>query len=100
MKTVRGKIGDITTRKRLSNPLGEVVKYLNLVIRGWRNYFRIGNSTRQLQDLDRYVRQRLWRCVRSGIGTRGRWNEQAFNALIAGSGLEYFYSPGTCGSRP
>jgi group II intron reverse transcriptase/maturase len=45
MKAVRVKIRQITTRKRLSNPLDEVVKYLNKVIRGWRNYFRIGNST-------------------------------------------------------
>ncbi len=42
MKAVRDKICQITSRKRLSNPPEEVVKYLNLVIRGWRNYFRIG----------------------------------------------------------
>ena len=100
MKTVREKIRGITTRKRLSNPLDEVVKYLNLVIRGWRNYFRLGNSTRQLQDLDRYVRQRLRHWIRTKKGTRGRWNEQAVNALIAGSGLEYFYLSGRWGSGP
>jgi RNA-directed DNA polymerase len=52
MKAVRRKIHDITTRKRLSNLLEEVIKYLNRVIRGWRNYFRIGNSTMKLQQLD------------------------------------------------
>jgi hypothetical protein len=66
MKAVRARIRQITTRKRLSNPLEEVVKYLNKVIRGWRNYLRIGNSTEKLQDLDCYVRQRLRRFVRSG----------------------------------
>jgi group II intron reverse transcriptase/maturase len=100
MKAVREKIRDITTRKRLSNPLEEVVKYLNLVIRGWRNYFRIGHSTRQLQALDRYVRQRLRHWVRTKKGARGRWNEPAFNALMAGCGLEYFYPSGRGGSRP
>ncbi|MFQ5645061.1 MAG: group II intron reverse transcriptase/maturase [Thiogranum sp.] len=97
MKVVRAKIRQITTRKRLSNPLEEVVKYLNKVIRGWRNYFRIGNSTEKLQDLDRYVRQRLRQWERSRKGARGRWNEQAFSALLARSGLERFYVPGTCG---
>jgi RNA-directed DNA polymerase len=97
MKVVRAKIRQITTRKRLSNPLEEVVKYLNKVIRGWRNYFRIGNSTKKLQDLDCYVRQRLRQWERSRKGTRGSWNEQAFNALLARSGLERFYVPGTCG---
>jgi group II intron reverse transcriptase/maturase len=100
MKAVRVRVHQITIRKRLSNPLEEVVKYLNLVIRGWRNYFRIGNSTKKLQDLDRYVHQRLRQWVRSQKGARGRWNEEAFNALLERSGLESFYIPGTCGSRP
>ena len=97
MKAVRDRIGQITMRKRLSNPLEEVVKYLNLVIRGWRSYFRIGNSTKKLQDLDRYVRQRVRRFVRSGKGARGSWEEKVFHALLAQSGLESFYVPGTCG---
>jgi RNA-directed DNA polymerase len=100
MKVVRARIHQITARKRLSNPLEEVVKYLNKVIRGWRNYFRIGNSTKRLQDLDRYVRQRLRQWVRSQKGARGHWSEKAFNALIVRSGLEYFYPDGVCGSRP
>jgi RNA-directed DNA polymerase len=100
MKAVRARIHQITTRKRLSNPLEEVVKYLNKIIRGWRNYFRIGNSTKKLQDLDRYVRQRLRQWLRSRKGERGRWSEKAFNAVLAQSGVESFYVPGTCGSRP
>lgn len=95
MKAVRAKIHDITTRKTLSNPLAEVVKHLNPIIRGWRNYFRIGNSTRKLQDLDRYVRQRLRQWERSRKGARGHWNETAFNALLAQCRLEYFYPAGS-----
>lgn len=100
MKAVRSKIHDITTRKRLSNPLAEVIKYLNRVIRGWRNYFRIGNSTMKLQQLDRYVRQRLQQWMRSQKGSRGHWSEHAFETLITQSGLEYFYRSGICVSRP
>jgi RNA-directed DNA polymerase len=100
MKAVRTRIHGITTRKRLSNPLEEVVKYLNKVIRGWRTYFRIGNSTVKLQDLDRYVRQRLRQWLRSRKGARGRWSEKAFVAVLGQSGLEFFYISGTCGSRP
>jgi RNA-directed DNA polymerase len=97
MKAVRARVHDITTRKRLSNPLEEVVKYLNKVIRGWRNYFRIGNSTKKLQDLDRYVRHRLRQWLRSRKGARGCWSEKAFHAVVARSGVEFFYLPGTCG---
>jgi RNA-directed DNA polymerase len=96
VKAVREKIRQITARKRLSNPLEEVIKYLNRVIRGWRNYFRIGNSTKKFQDLDRYVGERLRRWMRWIRGARGRWNEKAFTNLIAQSGLEYFFKQGMC----
>jgi RNA-directed DNA polymerase len=93
MKAIRSKIHDITTRKRLSNPLMEVIKYLNRVIRGWRNYFRIGNSTRKLQQLDQYVQERLRRWVRK---LKGKWSEKGYLLLMAQSGLEYFYQTGIC----
>jgi RNA-directed DNA polymerase len=96
MKTVRKKIHEITERKRLSNSLEEVIKYLNLVIRGWRNYFRIGNSSMKLQDLDQYVRQRVEQWVRTQKGPRAHWSESAFEGRIARNGLEYFYLSGIC----
>jgi len=55
MKTVRSKIRQITDRSRKRLPLAKIVGDLNPVIRGWRNYFSIGNSTQKLKDLDRYV---------------------------------------------
>jgi len=100
MKAVRSKIHYITERMRLSNPLSEVIKFLNKVIRGWRNYFRTGNCTLKFQQLDRYVRYRLEQWVRSKQGSRGHWNEHAFRALITQHGLEYFYLPGICALKP
>jgi len=96
IKAVREKIRQVTARKRWSNPLEEVVKYLNRVIRGWRNYFRIGNSTKKFQSLDRPVWERLRRRVRWIKGARGRWNEKALSMLMARSGLEYFFKVGVC----
>ena len=96
MQSVRERIHVITTRKRLSNPPEEVVKYLNLVIRGWRNYFRIGNSTKKFQDLDRYVRLRLRQLARTRKGAKGIWSEKDFDAWVKHSGLVYFYSTGIC----
>jgi RNA-directed DNA polymerase len=97
MKAVREKIRQITTRKRLSNPLTEVIRYLNRVIRGWRNYFGIGNSSRQLQGLDYYIEHRIRRWVSSSKGKR-KWKERAFKATMLSSGLAYFYQPGRCGA--
>lgn len=100
MKAVRSKIHTITERKSLSNPLSEVIKYLNRVIRGWRNYFRIGNCTLKFQQLDRYVRWRLEQWVKSKLGPRAHWNEHAFRAMLLQHGLEYFYLSGVCAVKP
>jgi len=94
MKVIRSKIHFITARMRLSNPLSEVIKFLNRVIRGWRNYFRFGNCTLKFQQLDRYVRDRLEQWVRSQQGPRGHWDELTFRALLLQHGLEYFYLSG------
>jgi RNA-directed DNA polymerase len=100
MIAVRSKIHFITERMRLSNTLPEVIKFLNRVIRGWRNYFRIGNCTLKFQQLDRYVRSRLEQWVRAKLGSRGHWNELAFRALMTEHGLEYFYLHGICAVKP
>jgi len=96
MMNIRRKIHFITERKRLSNTPDEVIKFLNMVIRGWRNYFRIGNCTLKFQQLDRYVRYRLEQWIRAKLGSRGQWNEIAFRALITQLGLEFFYRTGIC----
>jgi RNA-directed DNA polymerase len=96
MMNIRLKIHFITERKRLSNTPDEVIKFLNMVIRGWRNYFRIGNCALKFQQLDRYIRYRLEQWVRAKLGSRGQWNEIAFRALITQLGLEFFYRTGIC----
>ena len=100
MMSIRSKIHFITERMRLSNTLSEVIKFLNRVIRGWRNYFRIGNCTLKFQQLDRFVRYRLEQWLRAKIGSRGHWKELAFRALIIQHGLDYFYLPGICAVEP
>lgn len=100
MVSIRSKIHFITERMRLSNSLSEVIKFLNRVIRGWRNYFRIGNCTLKFQQLDRFVRYRLEQWLRARIGSRGHWKELAFRALLIKHGLEHFYLPGICAVKP
>jgi group II intron reverse transcriptase/maturase len=70
LKAVRAKIRDLTDRRRNAGvkDLREVIRRLNPVLRGWGNYFRTGNASRQFATLDRYVVDRLLRlkCRRSG----------------------------------
>lgn len=100
MKSVRGRIRDLTDRRLLCLPLSEIVAVLNPVIRGWRTYFRIGNSSTKFQDLDRYVWQRLWRWVRAWCGARGRFDPLTFREWFSHCDVARFYLPGICGHHP
>jgi len=98
MKTVRSKIRQIAGYSRKRVPMEKIVGELNPVVRGWRNYFSAGNSTKQLQALDHY----LWLRVRRSFlahhqGTRGRSKWAYFPAWFACSGVEHFYLAGLCG---
>ena len=98
MKAIRREIHALTSRQRLAEGLAAVISQLNPVIAGWRNYFQIGNSTMKLQQLERYVWQRVRQLVRAKRGSRGHWKEQVFDAWLQGSGLAAFYQPGRCGT--
>ena len=98
MQAIRRELHELTSRKKLAEGLEAILQQLTPVIRGWRNYFQIGNSTKKLQELDRYVELRLRRLVRAMRGSRGHWKEKVFTAWINESGLAYFYRPGRCGA--
>jgi len=89
MKSVRSRIRQLTDRRDQRIPLMEVIARLNPVIRGWRNYFRIGNATKKLQDLDRYVRQRLSIAARLRQGLKGCLDRRSFDLWMRKSGIEY-----------
>ena len=63
-----------------NQPLGEVIQAVNAVVRGWVNYFRIGNSTRAFNvvryEIERKVRKFVSkRQKRRGFGWR-RWSRE------------------------
>lgn len=84
MTAIREKIRAIVGgRNRLDRSLEEVIGELNPVLRGWGNYFAVGNSTKQLQAMDSYVEERLSLFLskkhgKSGRGWGMRWREVDF----------------------
>ena len=60
MKRVRQRVKEKTGRNR--NGVKDVrvlIRDLNLVLRGWGNYFRTGNADDKFNQVDDYVRKRL-----------------------------------------
>ena len=72
MQRVRDRIKAITApRHRLPEPIRPLVAELNAVLRGWGAYFRVGNASRQFQQVDSYVRKRLGLFLNKKAGRRG-----------------------------
>lgn len=79
MRAIREKVRSIVGgRQGLKRSLKEVLHELNPVLRGWGNYFCVGNSSKQLRVVDSFVWERL--CIflskkhgKSGRGWAERW---------------------------
>ncbi|MFA5780333.1 MAG: group II intron reverse transcriptase/maturase [Elusimicrobiota bacterium] len=87
-KTIRAKIREITRNRPVK--VSEVVEKLNPVLRGWVNYFRIGNSARVFNKIKRYADIKVRgfirrRQVKDGYG----WKEITSSFLYGNLGLYY-----------
>jgi RNA-directed DNA polymerase len=59
VQRARDRIREITDRKRLLVPVEDIVRDLNLFLRGWAGYFRYGNSARVLGQIRNYALRRV-----------------------------------------
>lgn len=60
MAKVRDKIKRITSHRRADiRRIGEMIPELNLVLRGWSNYFKSGNAAKKFQQVEEFVWRRL-----------------------------------------
>ena len=74
-----GKLKEVFQRN-VSQPVGKVVEQINPILRGWVNYFRVGNSSRcfsVIKDwVEKKVRRHLMRARnRKGYGWK-RWSKE------------------------
>jgi RNA-directed DNA polymerase len=82
-KKKRKEIGEkvkAVLKANWNQPLGEVIQAVNIVVRGWVNYFRIGNSTQTFNvvryEVERKVRKFVMkRQKRRGFGWK-RWSRE------------------------
>jgi group II intron reverse transcriptase/maturase len=76
MNAIREKVRALTGRRRWAGmkDVRDVIAVLNPVLRGWGNYFRTGNASKQFTSLDSFVTSRLVRL----IGQREAWKHRPF----------------------
>jgi len=66
-------------RRRDSQPVGGVIAVINPILRGWVNYFRVGNAARCFSFVKAWVEGRVRRHLMGARGRRGfgwqRWSK-------------------------
>jgi RNA-directed DNA polymerase len=74
-----GKLKEVFQRN-VSQPVGKVVEQINPILRGWVNYFRVGNSSRCFSGIKNWVEKKVRRHLmrarkRKGYGWK-RWSKE------------------------
>ena len=90
------KLKDIF-RRHQSQPLSDVITLINPILRGWLNYFRIGNSSRCFKYIQCWVEKKVRRHLmrarnRKGFGWK-RWSSDElykYYGLYNDYGIRYF----------
>jgi group II intron reverse transcriptase/maturase len=87
MARVRARVRALTPRGRCHADLRSVIADLNVVLRGWGQYFRTGNAANHFTDIDQYVERRLRGLLLKRAGSRlitgraGPWQRPFFEHL-------------------
>ena len=67
-------------RRNVSQPVGKVIEEINPILRGWVNYFRIGDSSRCFSMVKRWVEKKVRRHLMRARGRKGmgwkRWSRE------------------------
>ena len=72
MKREVDRIWEMTAPKYGWKPLPELIEELNRHLKGWANYYRLGQPRTAFQRINRYVRQRLYQRLRRS--SQRPWN--------------------------
>jgi group II intron reverse transcriptase/maturase len=75
MQSIRQRVREKTPRGRCHSDIREVIADINPVIRGWGQYFRTGNASQRVVQLDKYVVSRLRTLLRKRKGRQLRFEQ-------------------------
>ena len=95
VQRARDRIREITGRKWLWMPAGDIVRDLNLFLRGWSGYFRYGNSARVLGQIRNYALVRLASWLSKKGNRRRAWGWGIKQVLLSPNHLGLISLDGT-----
>ena len=87
VRHARDRIRSITDRSRLLVPVEQIVKELNLFLRGWAGYFRYGNSALLLGQIRNYALRRLALWLSKRGNRRRAWGWGMTQVLLSSNHL-------------
>ena len=86
--SIRARIRGMTGRRPVK--VTQIIEEINPVLRGWMNYFRVGNSSKTLSAVQQYAVKRIRRFIRKNKGKRGYgWDDFPNKYLYENLGLYY-----------
>jgi group II intron reverse transcriptase/maturase len=87
MNSIRSKVRQVTDQSNVDASIDKVIARLNQVLRGWREYFRHGSSSRKFAMIDHNVHERLAIFDSNKHGRRGRNWQRHSNAWLERLGI-------------
>ena len=82
-------------RRNVSQPVGRVIEAINPILRGWVNYFQIGDSSRCFSMVKRWVEKKVRRHMMRARGRRGMgWKRRSREWIYGTLGLFNNYRVG------
>jgi group II intron reverse transcriptase/maturase len=95
VQRARDRIRELTDRKWLWMPVEDIVRDLNLFLRGWAGFFRYGNSARVLGQIRNYALMRLAIWMSKKGNRRRAWGWGIRQVLLSPSHLGLISLDGT-----
>jgi RNA-directed DNA polymerase len=87
VRKLQEKIRLIITREKLKNGLEEVISELNVVLKGWKAYFRLSTRQKEFRDLDFYIAGRFYRVGKKLSQRRSKLFKRGVYATLKSKGL-------------
>ena len=79
-------------RRNVSQPVGKVIEIINPILRGWVNYFQIGDASRCFSMVQRWVEKKVRRHLMRARGRQGMgWKRWSREWLYSTLGLFHSY---------